>query len=79
VFLKFLYIQIWCKKSKKIQNLVNDIKIDENGVEYNAIIELGLLEDLYLPEKSLVNLFCSLRNFTTWQLGIRAVDQRRRF
>lgn len=32
------------------------------------------MEDLYLPEKSLVNLLCSLRNYTTWQVALRAVD-----
>ena len=54
---------------------VNEYPLTENGVDYDAVIELGILEDLMVPEKSLVNLFCSLRNFSTWQIVVRAVDK----
>lgn len=60
---------------EKLLMKVNEYPLTENGIDYDAVIELGILEDLMLPEKSLVNLFCSLRNFSTWQIVVRAVDK----
>ena len=45
--------------TEKFLMKVNEHPVSENGVDYEGVIELGILQDLILPEKSLVNLFCS--------------------
>ena len=42
---------------------------------YDATIRLRVQNNMKLPQKLLINKFCSLRQSATWAISIRPVDQ----